>query len=105
MSEAGALRGRRVTTRAVLLTLIVIGLLVSAAYPVRSYLSQEAEIDSLERRAGVLAGANRRLQGEIRSLQDPAYIEKLARQCLGMVRPGEIAFVVIPEGAAVPPAC
>ena len=33
-----------------------------------------------------------------------AFLERLARQCLGMVKPGEIAFVVVPkEGAPAPP--
>ena len=96
----------KITGRAVVLALIVVGLLVSAAYPVRSYLSQQSDIDALKKEARVLAAANRRLSAEIDLLKNPAHIEKLARECLGMVRRGEIAFLVIPKrGAPPPPAC
>jgi cell division protein FtsB len=37
-------------------------------------------------------------------LRDPGFLERLARQCLGMVKPGEVAFVVVPvQGAPAPP--
>ncbi len=104
--SAAADRRARLTGRAVVLALIVIGLLVSAAYPVRSYLSQRAEIDGLEKQARVLEEANRRVTREIDDLRNPAYIEELARKCLGWVRPGEIGFILIPKrGAARPPTC
>ena len=39
-------------------------------------------------------------------LNDPRTLERLARECLGMVRPGQIAFVTIPKHAApIPPDC
>jgi cell division protein FtsB len=50
------------------------------------------------------------LERRIELLNDPEHLERLARRCLGMVRPGEILFVVPEEepagaGAAVPADC
>jgi cell division protein FtsB len=30
-------------------------------------------------------------------MRDPAYVERFARECLGMIKPGEIPFVVVPK--------
>jgi cell division protein FtsB len=82
----------RVTPRAVVLAAIVLVLGIAAAAPVRNYLAQRAEIDRLEAQIGELERERTRLERQIEEIRDPASIERLAR-CLGMVRPGEIAFV------------
>lgn len=46
------------------------------------------EQDGLRRRNAIL-------REEIRLLRTPAYIERLAREQLGMVRPGEIAIMLV----------
>ncbi|GBC87822.1 Cell division protein FtsL [bacterium HR12] len=62
--------------------------------PARQYLDQRARLAELERRAAALEARNDRLRAEIARLHDPVELERLARACLGMVRPGEIALVV-----------
>ena len=53
-----------------------------------------------------LESQNERLQERLLELNDPRELERIARACLGMVRPGETAFVTIPEsGYPKPPAC
>ena len=48
--------------------------------------------------------ANEELREEIGRLQtDNAYIEHLARTELGLVRPGEIEFMLVPNGRTTPP--
>jgi cell division protein FtsB len=93
----------RVTGRAIVLGVLIIGLLLSAMYPLRTYLAQRADIRSLEQRAHLLTRANQRLGGQIDDLRDPEYIERLARECLGMARPGETTFVVVTPGRPGPP--
>ena len=67
-------------------------------------MEQRAELAELERQAAALASQNQRLTDRAERLRDAAFLERLARQCLGMVRPGEVAFVVVPkEGAPAPP--
>ena len=81
----------------------MIGVLVLSIAPARLYFEQTAEVARLERQAAALERANGRSAPERTSSRD-AFLERLARQCLGMVKPGEVAFVVVPkEGAPAPP--
>jgi cell division protein FtsL len=95
-------RRSRITSRAAILLVIVVAMLVYAAVPLRLYLQQRAQLHDLRRQERTLQSRNARLGAEAARLNDPAAIELIARECLGMVRPGEIAFVVTREGA--PPA-
>ncbi len=90
-------RRRRLSGRALVLLALVGALLVAAAYPLRAYLDERAQITSLEQRTHQLEQANHKLDTEIRRLHDRDYLEHLARICLGMVMPGEIPFVVVPN--------
>ena len=83
----------RLTGRAAALLVAVAILAVMAIVPVGRYLDQRAAIADLERRATELEAQNADLRAEISRLHDPAEMERLARECLGMVGPGEVAFV------------
>ena len=99
-------RRHRVTARALVLLVIVIALLVAIWYPVRQYLDERGALAELEAEVSDLQTQNEALQREIARLQDPAYIEYIARKCLGMVDEGEIAFVTVPDGQEpAPPDC
>ena len=85
------------TVRAAVLLVLVVILAVSAIYPVRLYLEQRHEISSLQQQTLDLQHTNAHYQDQIKQLQNPKYLEQLARDCLGMVKRGETAFVVIPK--------
>jgi cell division protein FtsB len=86
--------GPKLTGRAAAL-LVTLGLLVMLALaPVRQYLDQRARISELERRTVELETRNADLRATINRLNDPAELERLARDCLGMVGPGETALIV-----------
>ena len=105
-AEASAGRPRaRLTARAVVLAGVVVALLVASAGVVRQYFDQRAAIDRLEARVEALVQEREALQRRIEQLRDPEYLERLARECLGMVAPGEIAFVVPEEPGASPTTC
>ncbi len=70
--------------------LLVLG--IAAFGPVRNFLAQREEIDRLEQQVTELQQERAQLEREIDRIRDPEYLERVARQCLGMVRPGEIAF-------------
>jgi cell division protein FtsB len=74
------------------LAAIVLVLGIAAFGPVRNFLAQRAEIDRLEQRITELETDRAQLRRQVERIRDPEYVERLARQCLGMVRPGEIAF-------------
>ncbi len=93
----------RLTGRAAALLVAMGVLLLLMLVPARQYLDQRARLAALERRAAALEARNDRLRAEIARLHDPVELERLARACLGMVRPGEIALVV--PDAARPEEC
>ena len=98
--------GMRPSPRASILLIAVFLSVVFAVAPMRAYLHQRAELSDLERQTELLQQQNTDLERRIADLNDPATLERLARECLGMVRPGEIAFVPIPKGhAPTPPDC
>jgi len=69
-------------------------LVVMAIVPIGRYLDQRSAIADIDRRAAELEAENADLRVEISRLHDPAALERLARSCLGMVGPGEAAFVI-----------
>ncbi|MDQ7819285.1 MAG: septum formation initiator family protein [Armatimonadota bacterium] len=67
----------------------------------------EREAARLQRLRTDLIRQNAALREEIRLLHTPAYIEKLAREQLGLVRPDEVALLIVPASPpppAAPPA-
>jgi cell division protein FtsL len=84
----------RLTGRAAALLVAVALLALLTLVPARQYLAQRGRIDDLERQAARLEQQNASLREQIAALHDPTELERLARECLGMVRPGEIALVV-----------
>ena len=78
--------------------LILVGaLLVAFVYPLRTYLNQRGQISGLEQREHALQRRTADLDRRIAQLHDRRYLEFLARECLGMVKRGEISFVVVPR--------
>ena len=108
-TRTGAHRARRtwrLSARAGGLAVVVLLLLTLAVAPLRTLMDQRGQLGDLQRQTEELRQANADLQAKIQRFNDPAYLERLARECLGMVSPGEIAFVTVPKrGAPVPPAC
>jgi cell division protein FtsB len=96
----------RLTPGAALLAIVVTALLLYLAVPLRTYIDQQNRLAEMERQAQVLEQRNVELQKEIERLHDPAYLERIARECLGMVKKGEIGFIVVPkDGRSQPPDC
>jgi cell division protein FtsL len=85
------------TPRAAMLALVVTALLFYLVVPVRTYLAQREKVNRLQRQTQLLEQQNVALQRQVKQLQDPAYIERIARECLGMVKDGEIGFIVVPR--------
>jgi cell division protein FtsB len=83
---------------------VVLGALVGALatqYARTSALARQAT--QLEQRRRDLIQQNDRLRTEITRLRtDDAYIELLARQQLGLVRPGEIELLIVKPGTGQP---
>lgn len=74
--------------------------MVSVALPLREYLSQRAEIGTLQASQGEAQQRVTALEQERGRLQDPAYIAAEARRRLHFVLPGETAYVLVQPPAA-----
>ena len=83
------------TTRAAVLGLVLCALVLSAALPLREFLSQRARISQMEQDQAAQRTRVTALEEQRRLLDDPAYVASLARERLHFVRPGETTYVVI----------
>lgn len=80
---------------------LVLGLLVAMVLgPTRSLLEQKHRLAGMSADLEEVESTNERLETRIERLQDPDFIEQQARAQAGLVRPGEIPFVVMPPGKA-----
>lgn len=79
--------------------LLAVGLLIAGFlvfFPARQVIDQRTQIGRLESRLTALQTENERLATEAERLQDPEELELLARERLGMVRPGEQVYLFVP---------
>lgn len=96
----------RMSGRALVLLLLVLVVMTFAIAPLRAYLAERSQLAELLVQADELEASNAALARRIERLNDPEYLERLARECLGMVEPGETAFMTVPKvGAPHPPDC
>ncbi|MFF5716793.1 septum formation initiator family protein [Streptomyces buecherae] len=91
-------RRGRLTGRAALLALVVCSLVVALAYPIRQYVSQRSDIADQRRQAEQIRADVERLRDRKARLEDPAYIERLAREHLHYLRPGETGYSMLGPG-------
>jgi cell division protein FtsB len=98
--------GVRLTPRASILGFMLVVAVIFAVAPARAFLGQRTEQQRLTQQVSELQQQNAALTQQLEQLHDPAELTRLARECLGLVNPGEIAFVPIPHGhAPTPPNC
>lgn len=89
-----------VTGRAAVLALVLAVLLVSYAYPLRTWFEQHGERSRLEQESAQLEASVDRLERELRLWKDPAYVEAMARERLNFVMPDEQGYVVVADPEA-----
>lgn len=90
----GALtRGQRPFVFAFVVLLVVLATM--AATPAQRYLEAQQRVDNLTELRDELAADVDALEERKARLQDPDEIELLARRELGLVRPGEVPYVIV----------
>lgn len=82
------------TRHAAVLAMVVCAMVLSVSVPLRTYLSQRAELAAQEREIERLSGEIEWQKKRKAQLSDPVQIEAEARERLGMVRPGETPYIV-----------
>ena len=93
-----ASRPRAAQVRSRITTLILIVAIVAAAwwvYPIfRLQYEHQREVETLEGELEGLKSRNDELREDVEELKTPEGVEQLARESLGLVKPGEQAYVV-----------
>lgn len=72
-----------------------LALTVSGILPFRQLISQQHQIERSQAQLTALTDENEALAEDIAMLGTDAEIERLAREQYGLVRPGEVAYVVV----------
>lgn len=81
----------------VVVFLLVMGLFGALAIePTRQLLEQRRRIDGMAADFEQVQRSNERLEARIERLKDPDFLEQRARTQIGLVRPGETTFIVMP---------
>jgi cell division protein FtsB len=68
---------------------------ITAVIPFRQILEQQARVEGASAELARIQMENELLNREVQALQTPEEIERLARENLGYVMPGETAYVVL----------
>ncbi len=93
--RTSAPRPRKLTGRATVLSVVLAALALGYAYPVRVYLSQQAEIARMESGQAEQRRHIDELSADVEKWHDDAYVVSQARSRLFMVYPGEIPLMVL----------
>ena len=104
MSPPVAPRSTRFTSRAAVLAVVICAIALSLAYPIREYITQRRQIDSLVAQQQTVLAQVKNLQAQQAQLANSAYIEQLARQELDMCFPGTQCYIVEGSQPQVSPA-
>ncbi|WP_183783040.1 FtsB family cell division protein [Prauserella sediminis] len=103
-ASAARVLGMSTTRRAAVVAIVVCALAFTIAVPLRTYLSQRAEVAEQEARQEQLQQQVERLEQRKAELSDPAQVEAEARRRLRYVMPGETPYIVqLPEDSAAEP--
>ena len=75
---------------------LIVGVLLLAVFPTRTYLSQRAATSRAQEHLAVLTAENEALEERVALLHSDAEIERLARGQYNLVRPGEEPYAMLP---------
>jgi len=88
-----------------LLFLLIGAAFITQVVPYRQIIDSQRQVTAAQERLATLEADNATLQADAAALNTDEEIEKLAREKLGYVRPGETAYVVLdPPGSNQAPA-
>lgn len=88
----------QLTGKAAVLVLVLAILMVSYASSFRAYLDQRRELARVDEQIAASQANIKALEREKERWDDPAYVEKMARDKFRFVKRGEIGYIVIDNG-------
>ncbi|HYP22802.1 MAG TPA: septum formation initiator family protein [Actinomycetota bacterium] len=98
-----ARRGPKFAGPGLVVFLLVLGLLASMAIePTLELMQQNDRIARMKSELRAIETTNERLERRIARLDDPDFLEQKAREQIGLVRPDETTYLVVPPGRSRP---
>jgi cell division protein FtsB len=94
----------RFTSRAAVLAVVICAIALSLAYPVREYIAQFRQIDQLQAQRQMMLSQLQTLERQQQRLNDPAYVQQLARDRLHFCMAGQTCYVIIGGSGSGSPA-
>jgi cell division protein FtsB len=85
----------RRAVRLLLVAVAVGGVVFLFVLPGRIYLAQRRDMSAAHRQESTLTKENAALAKQVSQLQNPAYIEQIARLDYGLVMPGETVYGIL----------
>lgn len=77
---------------------VLVGVLFLGVFPARTWVAQRRTHRAVAARVKILEAQNRRLEARVRELHTDTEIERIAREQYNLVRPGEEAYALLPQG-------
>jgi cell division protein FtsB len=97
-------RRTAVTSRAAILGVVICVLALALTVPLRQYVAQRGKVARLRAKVAQAQARVDALEARKQQLQDPAYVEQLARERLNFVKPGEVPYILLtPTPTPSPP--
>jgi cell division protein FtsB len=93
---------RRVTSRAVILALVVTAVAITVAGPLREYVRQRGQLAQLHEQVEQAGARVDQLKAQHERWSDPSYVEQQARERLHYVMPGETGEIPLAGAQATP---
>lgn len=85
--------GRSLLITSAIISLVIVGFTIFGDRGLLSYLTLREKQREISSEVVVLEEENRELTEELIKLENPAYLERVIRQTLGMVKPGETVYI------------
>jgi cell division protein FtsB len=92
----GKARARRRAIGGLVVTVLLLGVLLFAVFPTRSLWQQRREIAIAEAKLAETRSGREQVPQAQKKLENPAEIERRAKEDLNMVNPGEEAYNILP---------
>ncbi|GHD30256.1 FtsB family cell division protein [Nocardiopsis kunsanensis] len=83
------------TSRAAILAVVVCGIALTLAYPLREYVAQRAHVAQLQEEREQMEGSIAHLEERAEELSEDEYVEREARTRLHYQYPEETAYIVV----------
>jgi cell division protein FtsB len=80
------------------------GIYLGFVFPTTQFIAERHQLSSAQRELAALNRSNRELSTTVAKYEDPRFLDKLARDEFGLVKPGEFSYQIMPGSPLyVPP--